>query len=77
MQMDGDERTAKVKTIRKTRKRKEPVVDVEIERESSTKKFQNVLNISDDDVENYRTRNEQLWKYFFDDNNFKCANPDK
>ena len=73
--MDRDKRTAKVKTNRKTRKRKAPVVDGE--RGSSTKKFQNVTNISDDDVEKYRTRNEQLWKYYFDENNFKCANSDK
>ena len=74
MQMERDKRTAKQKTNRKTRKRKEPVVDDDIERGGSSKKFQNVTNISDDDdVEKYRSRNEQLWKYFFDENNFKCA----
>ena len=30
----------------------------------------------DDDVENYQARNEQLWKYYFDNNNFKFAKTD-
>ena len=72
--MEREKRTAEVKTIRETRKRKEPVADIDIQRGSFSANNENVSNISD---ENYQARNEQLWKYYFDNDNFKCAKTDK
>ena len=46
------------------RKRKVPVVDAESQTE---------YDISDVDEEDSRARNQKLWKYFFDDNNFKYS----
>ena len=46
------------------RKRKVPVVDAESQTE---------YDISDVDEEDSRARNQKLWKYFFDDNNFRYS----
>ena len=73
--VERDERKATVKTEREKRKRKNSFVD--LKSGSFSVNTENVSNISDDDVENYRAHNEQLWKYFLDDNNFKCAKTDK
>ena len=72
--VERDERKATVKTEREKRKRKNSFVDLK-----SGSFSVNTENVSkcDDDVENYRAHNEQLWKYFLDDNNFKCAKTDK
>ena len=54
------------------RKRKVAVVDVYSQTRSSSINANEVRDISEDDVEDYMARNQELWKYFLDDNNFKC-----
>ena len=73
--VERDERKATVKTERERRKRKKSFVD--LKSGSLSVNTENVSKISDGDVENYKAHNEQLWKYFLDDNNFKCAKTDK
>ena len=58
---------------RKTRKRKLPV-DVDSQPGGSS----SIINTDDeDDVEAHIYRNQQIWKYLFDDNNFKYSTTDK
>ena len=57
-------------TRRKTRKRKVPVVDVD----SQTGESSSIVNTEDeDDVEVHIYRNQQMWKYLFNDDNFKYS----
>ena len=67
---ERDERRERKKIMKKKIKRKEPVIESEAESSSI-----NTEDISD--VEDYIGRNQELWKYYFDDNNFKYSTTDK
>ena len=60
--------------MKKKIKRKEPVVDVESQFEAKSSSI-NTEDISD--VEDYIGRNQQLWKNYFDDKNFKHSSTNK
>ena len=60
--------------MKKKIKKKEPVIDVDTQSEAESSSI-NTEDISD--VEDYIGRNQELWKYYFDDNNFKYSTTDK